>query len=151
MYAKTAQGYYTLKSKKVFLYTDGGSRGNPGPAGIGVVILDSAKKRIKDFYKYIGETTNNVAEYNGVISAIEWLLKKNNSHSQLPVTFLLDSELVVKQINGFYKVKDENLRNLFFEIMTKIKLLGGHIIFKHVPREENIIADKLVNDELNSL
>ena len=67
----TAQGYCTLKSRKIFLYVDGASRGNPGPAGIGALILGKDRKKIKEYYKYIGETTNNIAEYSALIYGLE--------------------------------------------------------------------------------
>jgi ribonuclease HI len=94
--------------------------------------------------------TNNFAEYSGVLLALEWLASQSTIIDRQPlVTFFLDSELVVKQINGIYRVKDEGLRNLFFKALTLMKKIGGKIIFKNVPREKNKIADQLVNEELD--
>jgi ribonuclease HI len=128
------------------IHTDGGSRGNPGPAACAFVAEENGKEIFKSS-KYLGETTNNFAEYKGVILALKWL--NENKIKNTPVVFFLDSELVVKQINAVYKVKDENLRNLFFEVLSLIKKFGESFVFKHVPREKNLVADLLVNVELD--
>ncbi len=133
-----------MKSKKVFLYTDGGSRGNPGPAGIGVVILDSAKKRIKDLYKYIGETTNNVAEYNALIHGLEEAAKLNADE----VVINMDSELIAKQLNGEYRVKDPDIKPLFEKALGIMKNFRAFEI-RHIERSKNKEADKLVNKAIN--
>jgi ribonuclease HI len=131
------------------IYTDGGSRGNPGPSACAFVAEEKGKEVSKSS-KYLGRQTNNYAEYQGVILALTWLNSEPAvSGRQSEITFLLDSELVVKQINAIYKVKDENLRNLFFEVLSLIKKYGGNIIFKNIPREKNKIADLLVNTELD--
>ncbi|HKB88133.1 MAG TPA: ribonuclease HI family protein [Patescibacteria group bacterium] len=132
--------------KQLVIHTDGGSRGNPGPAACAFVAEENGVEIFKAS-KYLAAKTNNFAEYSGVILALKWLEEKAIQTSQ--VTFYLDSELVVKQINGIYKVKDENLRNLFFEILTLIKKLGNSFVFKNVPREKNKEADLLVNLELD--
>ena len=95
-----------MKSKTFFLYADGGSRGNPGPAGIGAVILDARKKKVKEIFKYIGETTNNNAEYNALIMGLEEIMGLGGDE----VVINLDSELVVKQLNGEYKVKSAEIK-----------------------------------------
>ena len=133
-----------MKSKKVFLYTDGGSRGNPGPAGIGVVILDSAKKRIKELYKYIGETTNNIAEYNALIHGLEEAAKLNADE----VVINMDSELIAKQLNGEYRVKDSDIKPLFEKALGILKNFKAFEI-KHIERSKNKEADKLVNKAIN--
>lgn len=133
-----------MKSKKVFLYTDGGSRGNPGPAGIGVVILDSAKKRIKDFYKYIGETTNNIAEYNALIHGLEEAAKLNADE----VVINMDSELIAKQLNGEYRVKNSDIKPLFEKALGILKNFRSFEI-RHIGRSKNKEADKLVNKAIN--
>lgn len=131
-------------SKKVYLYADGAAKGNPGPAGIGVVLLDADKKRIKDFYKYIGEATNNVAEYNALIYGLQEALMAGADE----VDINLDSELIVMQLKGEYKVKNANLRPLFeqavhlFDGFKKIKV-------RHIDRKENKEADKLANKAIN--
>lgn len=137
---------------KIIIHTDGGARGNPGPAAVGVSIEENGKE-IAGFGKAIGETTNNVAEYTAVIEAMLWL--RNNPITQLtnnPITqFYLDSTLVVNQLNGIFKIKDARLRELF----TKVKILeqevGGGVQYASVPREQNRRADFLVNQALDAL
>jgi len=130
--------------KKLFLYTDGGARGNPGPAGIGVVILDSARKKIKELYKYIGETTNNIAEYSALVSGLE----EARSLEADELVVHIDSELVARQLNGEYKVKDANIKELW---TFALRLLKGFKSFeiKHIERSKNKEADKLVNKAIN--
>lgn len=127
---------------KLIIHTDGGARGNPGPAGIGVVIKKGAETH--SFKKYIGETTNNQAEYRAVILALE----KAKELGGEDLEFYLDSELVVKQLNREYKVKDAGLAPLFVEIWNR----GLHfkkITWRHIRREYNEEADKLVNEALD--
>lgn len=128
----------------MFLYTDGGSRGNPGPAGIGVVILDSARKRIKDLYRYIGETTNNIAEYNALIHGLEEAAKLNADE----VVINMDSELIAKQLNGEYRVKDSDIKPLFEKALGILKTFKAFEI-NHIERSKNKEADKLVNKAIN--
>ncbi|MDD3156159.1 MAG: ribonuclease HI family protein [Candidatus Pacebacteria bacterium] len=126
------------------VYTDGGSRNNPGNAGVGVVINDLK------FKKYIGIKTNNEAEYEAVIFALE-KLKENFELEELnnsKIIFHLDSELVCKQINREYKIKDEKLGKLFLKIYN-LKFDLANIEFVHVRREFNKEADKLVNEALD--
>ena len=133
-----------MKSKKFFLYTDGGSRGNPGPSGIGVVILDSKRKKVKETCKYIGETTNNVAEYSALILGLEEALALEADE----VTVYMDSELLAKQLNGEYRVKDESIRPLFEKTLGILKNFRAFEI-KHIAREKNSQADKLANKAIN--
>jgi len=130
--------------KKFLLYIDGGSRGNPGPAGIGVVIYDKEGKRVKEFNKYIGIATNNIAEYKALIYGLQEALFKKADE----VTLNMDSELVVQQLKGDYKVKNANIKPLFEQALH---LLSGFRKFeiKHIKREENKEADKLVNKAIN--
>jgi ribonuclease HI len=124
---------------KVFI--DGASRGNPGPSGIGILILDRRDNEIKRISEKINDTTNNVAEYQALLKAIIECQKLGFSSAQ----FFTDSELLARQINGMYKIKDEKLKPLYVKI--KGKLLGfRNWSVIHIPREENIIADKLAND-----
>ena len=128
---------------KLVINTDGGSRGNPGPAAIGV-ILKSTKEMTK-IGKYIGRTTNNVAEYSALIEA----LKTAKDLKATELEFLLDSELVVKQLNGLYKVKNIGMNKLWKEI----KALEKHFLrvtYKNIPRAQNVEADKIVNEVLDS-
>lgn len=135
--------------EKIICYTDGGARGNPGPAGIGVYAVDAAGEVQFEYKQVIGETTNNVAEYQAVIEALR-LLKENFSNIETDwlVEFRLDSELVVKQILGQYRVKEPTLQGLHAQIKEKIALFS-HINFIHVPRAQNKEADRLVNEALD--
>jgi len=130
------------------VFCDGGARGNPGPAAIGVVILDDKKKKITELSQTVGLATNNVAEYKAVIHALKYLL---DEFKTFRAVFNLDSELVVKQLNGEYKVKDENLRNLYFEVRQLLFESGGSIVFQHIFRTQNKAADELVNRALDEV
>ena len=127
----------------ITIKTDGAARGNPGPAGIGVVVLNSRGHILEEANKYIGEATNNVAEYNALLLG----LILASDHKAGSVVFKLDSELLVKQLNGEYKVKNAALKSLFTEAK---RLLGQYqnVRIRHVPREENREADKLANDAI---
>jgi len=132
------------KSSKVMLYVDGGARGNPGPAGLGVVIKDIDKKILKEFYKFIGIATNNVAEYNAVIQGLQEALFLEAEE----VVLNLDSELVAKQLKGEFRVKDVKIKSLFdqaIELMNRFKTVE----INHIGRENNKEADKLVNKAIN--
>lgn len=118
------------------IYTDGGARGNPGPAAIGVHIIG-----VKDYKEYIGEATNNQAEYKAVLLA----LKKAKELGAKEIKFYLDSELVVKQLNGEYKIKDKDLSKLFVRAWN-LMLSFKKVYYFYVPREKNKQADKLVNE-----
>jgi ribonuclease HI len=133
-----------LKSKKLYLYTDGGSRGNPGPSGIGVVVLDASKKKIGEVFKYIGEATNNVAEYSALVSGLEEAVALKATD----IIVYMDSELLAKQLNGEYKVKDANMRTLFNKSLALLKNFNSFEI-KHIERSKNKEADKLVNKAIN--
>ncbi len=125
---------------KVNIYSDGGSRGNPGPAAIGVYIEDKAGKKIKSISRYIGETTNNQAEYQAVLAGLAYVKDLKPEE----VTCYLDSELVVKQMNGEYKVKDPDLAEQFIKVWN-LQHEFAKIEFKHIRREKNKKADMLVN------
>jgi ribonuclease HI len=138
---------------KFIIHTDGGARGNPGPAAIGFVIEgpDSAiAGGKKENMEYIGETTNNDAEYQAVIKGLKKLksLIGGGKASEAKVEVLLDSELVERQMNRKYKIKNGNLQNLFVETWN-LCLDFGEVSFKHVRREQNAGADKLVNQALD--
>lgn len=141
------------KKDKFAIYTDGGSRNNPGPAAVGVVVRGDKpfdKAQGKEYSEYIGETTNNVAEYKAVIFALKkakQLLGKKNTKN-LKIEIRLDSELVGKQMQGKYKILEPELQPLFVEIWN-LKQDFGEVSFKIVPRTENKVADRLVNQELD--
>jgi ribonuclease HI len=132
----------------ITVHTDGGARGNPGPAAC-AFIIDVDGKRVYEESDYLGNTTNNVAEYHGVLHAITWLSSNHQKLSQGLIVFYLDSELVVRQLNGVYKVKDKTLSELFFRIKEISKNIDQKIFYKHVPRTANKEADLLVNKELD--
>jgi ribonuclease HI len=126
------------------IFSDGASRGNPGPSGIGAVIFDAHGKVVHEIARYIGEVTNNVAEYKALIAALEYCEK----HKLSPVEVLADSQLMIRQLAGEYKVKHENIKPLYQEAQTHLrhlKVTG----YKHVPREENKHADKLANQGID--
>lgn len=137
-----------MQNDQIVIHTDGGSRGNPGPAACAFVAEKNGKEIFKSA-KFLGKQTNNYAEYQGVILALNWLNDFLSDGEFLTVVFILDSELVVRQLNGIYKVKDENLRNLFFEILSLKKNIRANLVFKNVPREKNKVADFLLNEELD--
>ena len=129
-----------MPKETIIMYTDGGSRGNPGPAGIGVYIETLDKK----YGEYIGETTNNDAEYQALIKGLE--LAKELKAKQ--VDCFLDSELVVKQMRQEYKVKDKDLQPLFIKVWN-LAIAIGQVKYFHIRRELNKEADALLNLELD--
>ena len=137
---------------QLIIHTDGGARGNPGPAAVGVVIETGDRKMVAEFGKKIGETTNNVAEYTAVIEALKKIntlaLKIHNE--ELVINFFLDSTLVVNQLMGLFKVKDSHLRELLSEARIEEQEVGGKIYYSSVPREQNRHADLLVNVALDA-
>lgn len=138
-----------MMKNKIIIHTDGGSRGNPGPAAIGVVLGGDLIGK-KEYGEYIGETTNNEAEYRAVIFALKKLksLVGSDKSKESSVEFMLDSELVVKQLNKEYKLKDKNIQNFFIEIWNLTFDFAG-VSFRHIPREENSEADRIVNQVLD--
>ncbi len=133
---------------KQSLYSDGGARGNPGPAASAFVFFDDSKVLIHRSSKFLGSQTNNYAEYQGVILALSWLTKNQNLIKG-DINFFMDSELVVKQINGIYKVKEPTLQKLNQEVKDMIKSFSVKFIFQNIPRADNKLADQLVNEELD--
>ena len=132
--------------QKVIIYTDGGSRGNPGPAAIGVWIETLNKK----YGETIGEATNNDAEYQALIFALKKtkaLLGKQKA-KQTELECRLDSELIVKQLNHQYKISKENMQKYFIKVWNTT-LDFKSVVFIHVPREQNKIADGMVNQALD--
>lgn len=133
---------------KLKIFTDGGSRGNPGEAAIGVVIFNQENgKKLTEISNRIGKATNNVAEYSAVLEALDWIEKNAEAPK---MEFILDSELVTKQLSGEYKVRDENLKKIYYQVREKIIALGGVSTFTAVKREKNREADALVNKALDS-
>ena len=129
-----------MKYQKIKIYTDGGARGNPGPAGVGVVVYDVNDNIIDTKSEYIGEATNNQAEYRAVVVAFKLI----DNYEVNEIDFFLDSELVVKQLNREYKVKNKGLAPLFVKVYNNI-LKYKKVTFTHIRREFNKEADKLAN------
>lgn len=134
---------------KLIVYTDGGAKGNPGPAALGVVLTDG-KRVIKRYAEFIGRATNNEAEYQAVIFALQKIkaLFGRKKIKNLQIEFRLDSKLVVSQLKGEYKILEQNLIPLFIKIWN-LKIDFGKIVFHYIGREKNKEADKLVQDILN--
>jgi len=143
--------------KSLLVHTDGGARGNPGPAAIGVYITDEVGRELIKFGKTIGKMTNNQAEYRAIIEALEWI--KNNLKFDLPardqnrgldIKIFLDSLLVVNQLNGLFKIKKKHLRDLIIQVRQREQETGGNVSYQFINRDKNKMADFLVNQALDS-
>jgi ribonuclease HI len=121
-------------------FFDGGARSNPGPAGYGVYIVDDHDNVQAELHGSLGIATNNVAEYNGLIAALQWAI----DHSLTQITIKGDSLLIIEQMRGNYKVKNEGLRPLYHQAKMLVMQIGD-VKFEHVPREKNKDADRLSN------
>ena len=130
------------------VYADGGARGNPGPAACAFVVVEDGKIIHKDS-KFLGTATNNVAEYSAVLLAHEWINKNNKNLSYENIVFFLDSELVTRQLRGVYKIKNDSLKKLATKIKKLEMTLEKNVSYSSVPRSKNILADKLVNEQLD--
>lgn len=126
------------------LYTDGGARGNPGPGGIGVVIENAKGEIVYESAKYVGRCTNNEAEYMGVLAGLENALERK----MVELEVFLDSELVIKQLRGEYKVKNTRLKEFYLKAKSLEKCFKK-ITYTHIKREKNKKADALVNEALD--
>jgi len=135
---------------KLVVYTDGGARNNPGPAAIGVVITQE-DQTLKKYSDFIGQATNNQAEYQAVIFALKKvkLLFGKKKAKKMNIEVCLDSQLMVKQLNHQYKIKEKDLQLLFLKVWNLI-LDFGQVSFKHIPRQQNKEADRLVNQALDN-
>ncbi len=140
------------------IHTDGGARGNPGPAAVGISVervedAGQTGKEIIGFGKTIGETTNNVAEYKAVIEALlsmkDYLSRIGGERAEHHIKFYLDSTLVVNQLNGIFKIKDSHLRELVLHVRSLEQDVGGDITYHVVRREFNRRADFFVNQALD--
>lgn len=138
--------------RKIIIYTDGGSRGNPGPAAIGVVFCNERGNPFRKYSQFLGQMTNNEAEYKAVIFALKKFKaifgKKLAKESEIEIRS--DSELIINQLNGNYKILEPSLQPLFLEIWN-LKLDFGKVKFKLVSRKRNEQADQLVNEVLKSV
>ncbi|HBQ51009.1 hypothetical protein A3B42_00800 [Candidatus Daviesbacteria bacterium RIFCSPLOWO2_01_FULL_38_10] len=133
---------------KLIIYTDGASRGNPGRASYGFTISDGENNLIYKEGKSIGITTNNVAEYTGVLEALK--KAKKFSKSQSEIELFADSRLVVEQLSGNFKVKAPHLKPIFDQIKI-LEMEIGRVFYTHIPREKNSKADALANEVLDSI
>jgi len=134
---------------KYFIHTDGGSRGNPGPAGAGAMLRDELGNSVASVSQFLGTRTNNFAEYEAVILGFETLAKLVKGKTrETEVVVKMDSELVVKQMRGEYKIKNTALKEQSIRL-KKIMETFGSVSFAHVPREENSDADALANEAMD--
>lgn len=143
--------YKVSLMKKLIIYIDGGSRGNPGPSGLGLVICNEKGEAVKQYGEYLGELTNNQAEYQALIFAFKKIKllfgKKIASRQELKICS--DSELLIKQMKGEYKVLEPKIQALFLEAWN-LKLDFAKVQFQLISRQKNKEADKLVNEALDS-
>ncbi|SRR3989344_6549174 len=130
------------------IYTDGGARGNPGLSASAFVVLLNGKVIYKDA-RFLGISTNNEAEYAGVLMGLEWLSANKNILNKTSPTFCSDSELVTRQITGVYKVKSQNLLPFTQRVKELLKTLGTKVNFISISREENRLADALLNAKID--
>jgi ribonuclease HI len=133
-----------VANKTIKIFCDGGSRGNPGPSAAGVVFLTTDDEVLAEHNEYLGIQTNNYAEYSAVLLGIE----KCSDFEHEKLEFYLDSQLVERQLNGLYKVKNANIKPIFEKIQSLITDMN--ITFTHVYREDNKLADEQVNICLDS-
>lgn len=132
------------------IFTDGGSRGNPGPSALGVHIAKDDKPLVS-FGKTLGITTNNIAEYSAAVAALSWILEhKDEVDAGEEIYFYADSQLLISQITGIYKIKSAPLRELLFTINRLQGEIGHKVHYRHIPREQNKLADKQVNLALDN-
>src|SRR3990167_1401230 len=130
---------------KLFIHTDGGSRGNPGPSASGAVLKDAHGNVLAEISKYLGMTTNNQAEYTAIVLGLE----KARELGAKDIRVFMDSELAVRQLAGIYRVKNPELAKRFLEVKNLIHAFD-RVEFSHVPREKNKEADALVNRALDA-
>jgi ribonuclease HI len=137
-------------NRLIRIFSDGGARGNPGPSACAFVVFEKNKK-IFQHSEYLGISTNNVAEYSAVLRAFSWLVKKSFTSGQFNIIFFLDSELVVKQLSGLYKIKNKNLESYHQKIKALESLFQNKVVYRHVYRDKNKLADGLLNTTLDKM
>jgi ribonuclease HI len=128
----------------IVAYIDGGARGNPGPAGYGVHVEDAGGNTIDEFHGFLGSATNNIAEYSGLLAALRYATERGHRI----VRVKSDSELLVKQMNGLYKVKNAGLQPLYQQACSLARNLE-RVTYEHVRREQNKDADRLANEAMD--
>jgi len=133
-----------MTTSRLIAYTDGAARGNPGPAGAGVYIVDMHDVYVDEAQAYLGEATNNVAEYQALLLALD----KLEAIGAGEIIIRSDSQLVVRQLSGEYRVKNEGLKPLFVEAKTRLRAFAS-VTIEHVRREQNKEADRLANQAID--
>lgn len=140
MFATPADEEASSAKPTLIAHIDGGARGNPGPAGYGVSITDGSGKKVAELSEFLGNQTNNFAEYSGLLAALEYAI----AHGHKSLQVVSDSELLVKQMKGIYKVKSESLIDIYHEAKDLIRKLDSFSV-RHVLRAQNKDADRLAN------
>jgi ribonuclease HI len=143
-----SHGLFAVSSNKVIpahtAHIDGGARGNPGPSGYGVVIHDSSGAKVAELSEYLGHHTNNYAEYQGLLGVLRYAV----AHGIKALKVVSDSELMVRQMKGIYKVKNLDLRKLYEEAQPLVRKLD-YFEIRHALREDNVDADRLANEAMD--
>lgn len=134
---------------EVNVYTDGGSRGNPGPSGYGLVIFDDKKNILYQESKFLGVKTNNEAEYLGLLASLVWIKNHHQLYQIDKVNFFADSQLLVRQLQGKYKIKASNLKDLFSQAQQLLNQIKLDCRFNDIRRELNTLADELANQAMD--
>lgn len=134
---------------KISIYTDGGSRGNPGISGYGLVILDESKKILYQESKFLGIKTNNEAEYMGLLAALTWIKNNPDNLAITSLSVFADSQLMIRQMQGAYKVKSPNLINLYKTAKLIISQFDFPVTYTDIRREFNKLADELANQAMD--
>ena len=132
---------------KLTLYTDGGARGNPGPAGAGALVVDERGNPLKEISEFLGTRTNNWAEYQAVVLGLEAIKKivPQSARKELVVDVKMDSELIARQLSGVYQIKEPSLFPQFIAVHNMLVKDFPRVTFTHIPREQNKEADRLAN------
>lgn len=158
---KTISNQQLTINNRLFIFCDGGARGNPGPAAIGFIIKNSRGEVLVEKGKYIGRATNNQAEYQAVIAALKWIINHQSStisskgrstfgrNHQSSINFFLDSQLVVNQLNGLYKIKNAKLRDLVIQARGLENQIKTDVFYQHISRDKNTQPDRLLNQALD--
>jgi ribonuclease HI len=136
--------------QKIIMYTDGGARGNPGPAGAGAFITDESGNVLKEISAFLGHQTNNWAEYEAVALGLAGIKKLFGTKTKsLEVEVRLDSELIARQLSNIYQIKEETLFGQYIKVHNLLVKDFSHVVFVHVPREKNKDADRLANEAMD--
>ena len=134
---------------KLSIYTDGGARGNPGIAGCGFIVVDENGLQIHQHSQFLGTKTNNEAEYIGLITALKWLGDNQSIHQVTKTTIFMDSQLIVRQMQGKYKIKAPNLKMYYQQAINLLSQITPPLAFQDIPRHKNKIADALANQAMD--